>query len=159
MEEEKAKKTKKLMRNRTEEEAEAARDTKCAANVLEGKIKEAAISDKRRRTEGKSAMNIEEEDSQYQGANKKLILADEQEAGWECTATKGGNTNLDIGNMLNTRKKARKARKQIRRENQGDKREREATKTKQRPTSNSSNHWGKSVFGLVPSYWSGEEKH
>ena len=119
------------------EQAEVARDTKCTTKVLE------------RKNEEVDAMNIEEEDSQSQGAKGGINLATEQGTDGEGTSTKGGNFDLDTNNKGNARKKARKARKQIRQEKWGDKHEREATKTKQRHTSNSSSQWVKNVSGRL----------
>ena len=66
-------------------------------------------------------MNIEEENSQFQGENDKINLADEYETGRKGTATIRGDGHLDINDKGNARKKARKAKKQIRRGEQGSK--------------------------------------
>ena len=94
------------------------RRNKNAAKVLERKVEEAAN------------MDIEEEDPQSKGVDGEINLANEQEMGREDTVTKRGDVNLGINNEGNTRKNARKARNQIRRENWGDKRELDVTKAK-----------------------------
>ena len=101
-----------------EEDTEAAQDKNVPQKCRKEKNKEAA------------AMNIEEENSQFQGENDKINLADEYETGRKGTATIRGDGHLDINDKGNARKKARKAKKQIRRGEQGNTGEREAKKAK-----------------------------